>query len=409
MNHIILKELHRNALISKLSALSPDDIKSITDTNDIFSDIIKLIVNNDMCYIQNEHLKCYIFSYSNIIYIGIHSTMDYNAKNKLTQFKDNMYIHNGVYNAFISIEEKLNFYILNLDKNHNIKKIFVSGYGVAGAISTVVSGTIAEKYRNMYIVSCYTFESPPVGNKSFRKWFIKNISCNYRVVIEDDNNNNYYLKYCHVSDELKLTVDNIVNVTYIDMSFFKKIKYSLFRKKSLCNTYVPIEKYIEYLKTILFMYKSNIYRINESSHSPANKEENGKTQQNISKFPLKLGDSFKSSSESLSASPIFTSIKSPKTMQRVSPNKSSSNRPSPRKSSPNRFSGNVYSQQGPLTDEFISLIIQKLDNANYTLSKYLEQNIRRATSASAKEFSNTPSPSSVTNYTNLVLDDIIKP
>jgi len=409
MNHIILKELHRNALISKLSALSPNDIKSINDTNDTFSDIIKLIVNNDMCYIQNEHLKCYIFGYSNIIYIGIHSTMDYNAKNKLTQFKDNMYIHTGVYNAFISIEEKLNYYILNLDKNHNIKKIFVSGYGVAGAIATVVSGTLAEKYRNMYIVSCYTFGSPPVGNKSFRKWFVRNVSCNYRVVIDDDNNNINninnicYMKYYHVSDELKLTMDNIVNAAYIDMSFFKKLKYSLSGKKFIFNTHTPIEKYIEYLKTILFMYKSNIYRINESSHLHINKEENAKQLQYMSKFPLKSSDSFKSTSESLSSSPIFTSIKSPKTTQKISPNKSSSNRPSP-----HRFpNGNVYTQQGPLTDEFVTMIIQKLDNANYTLSKYLEQNIRRT--SSAKDLStSTTSPSSVTNCANLVLDDVIK-
>lgn len=388
MNHIMLKELHRTALISKLSGLSPTDIKSINDTNDTYSDILKLIVNNDMCYIQNENVKCYIFKYSNIIYIGIHSTIDYSVKNKLTQFKDDIYIHRGVYNAFVSIEEKLHYNILNLDKKQCVKKIYVMGYGVAGAIATVVSATLADKFKNMYIVSCYTFGSPPVGNKSFRKWFLKNVSCNYRVVTENDSNK-YYFKYHHVSDELRLTADNIVNITHIDTSLLKRIKLLMSFKKQLFDNYMPVDKYIEYLRTILHIYKSNIYRINQVS---GNNEEHGKTLIEIPNFHLKPSDSFKSNvSISTSSSPIFTSIKSPKSGQKTSPH-----RPGP---SPHRHSSavaNLYAHQGPLTDEFVMMIIQKLDNANYTLSKFLEQNLRRTSSSNTILTSATTTPASIT-------------
>ena len=382
MNHIIIKELHRTVLISKLSGLSPTDIKSINDTNPIFRDILKLIVNNDMCYIQNEHAKCYIFTYSNIIYIGIHSTMDYDVKNKLTQLKDDIYIHDGVFNVFVSIEEQLIHNIMNLDKNKFVKKIYVTGYGVAGSIANVVSAALAEKYKNMYIVSCYTFGSQPVGNKSFRKWFIKNVSCNYRVQVNNDvcdtngfTKNSYSLKYYHVSDELRLTKDNIVNMANIDVSLLKKMKCLITGKKQSFETCTPIDTYVEYLKTILSLCKSNICRTNQIRSDSSNIEESDKPHIEIPAFSWKKHDgSFKSGGTSISStatSPIFTSIKSPKQYKRVSPHKPS----------PHRNSSNSYTHQGPLTDEFIAIIIQKLDNANHTLSKYLEHNIRRTSSS----------------------------
>lgn len=375
MNHIIIKELHRSALISKLSELSPSDVKLINETNSTYSDIYKLIVKNDMCYIQNEHVKCYIFKYSNIIYVGIHSSMDYNVNSKLTHFKDKMYIHEGVYNAFVSIEEKLIYNILNLDKNKCVKKIYVTGFGSAGAIATVVSGTLSYKYKNIYIVSCFTFGSPPVGNKSFRKWFIKNISCNYRVIVENDstvsNNLLSRFKYYHISDELRLTTDNIVNITHVDISFAKCMKNIILRRKNIFKSNTSIDMYIEYLKSILLLYKTNVCKINQSSHDRSE----------INNVSIKKSDSFRSSGISMSSasSPTMTYITSPKIGYRNSPNRPSPHRPS-------------ITQQGPLTDEFVSLIIQKLDNANHTLSKYLEQNIRRTSSSHTLMTNTTTTP-----------------
>jgi hypothetical protein len=394
MNHIIIKELHRSALISKLSELSPSDMKSINETNDTYIDIYKLIIKNDMCYIQNEHVKCYIFKYSNVIYVGIHSTMDYNRKSKLTHFKDKIYIHEGVYNAFVSIEEKLIYNILNLDKNKCVKKIYVTGHGAAGAIATVVSGTLSYKYKNIYIVSCFTFGCPPVGNKRFRKWFIKNINCNYRVNVENDSNisNNLLscFKYYHISDELRLTMDNIVNITHIDISFIKCMKKIILRRNKVFKSHTPIDIYIEYLKSILLLYKTNICKINQISHSD---DKSCDSSAEIQGFSMKQCDSMKSTGLSISStsSPIMTFMTSPKICQRNSPpNKNLFN-----KFSPHRPSTRTYTQQGPLTDEFVGLIIQKLDNANNTLSKYLEQNIRRTSSSHTLMTSTTTTPLSI--------------
>jgi len=393
MNHIIIKELHRSALISKLSELSPSDVKSINETNDTYSDIYKLIIKNDMCYIQNEQVKCYIFKYSNVIYIGIHSTMDYIKNSKLTHFKDKIYIHEGVYNAFVSIEEKLIYNILNIDKNKCVKKIYVTGHGAGGAIATVISGTLSYKYKNIYIVSCFTFGCPPVGNKRFRKWFIKNISCNYRVIVENDSNvsNNLlsWFKYYHISDELRLTMDNIVNITHIDLSFIKCMKNYILKRDNVSKSYTPIDTYINYLKSILSLYKTNTCKINQTSYSD-DKSSDGRVE--IQRFSLKESDSFKSGARSISStsSPIMTFITSPKLCNRSSPNKNMLNR-----LSPHRPSTSTYIQR-PMTDEFVGLIIQKLDNANNTLSKYLEQNLQRTSSGShAVVTSTTTTPSSI--------------
>ena len=277
MNNMILKEIHRALLFCKLSENNPCDL----DNNDItFADIHKILINNNMHFIENPDVKCYMFKYNNTIFISIHSVAIY-AK-KMIKYRDKICINNMAFLQYQSLEDKLIQNIHEYDKNKTVKKLYICGYKLGGSIATVVAAILADKFKHMYLVSCFTFGAFKVGNKYFKQYFNENITCNYRIMIENDNHlSDYWNHYTHVSNLLQLENDNIIEKSdekcrVGGISIFNN--YFCAPIDNVDNT-ISINTYIQRLHKILSTYNLNIKPL---INIPIRKEENDSTSSSLS-------------------------------------------------------------------------------------------------------------------------------
>lgn len=257
MNNMILKEIYRAVLFSKLSSKYPSDF-NIEAKSNTYNDIHKIILNNNMSFIENQSFKCYCLKYNNTIYIAIHSTLTYDMK-KMTKMKDNIYVNQNLLLQYRDLEIQVIKNINELNKTKLIKKIYICGYHVGGALATLTAAILAEKYKNMFLVSCFTFASPMVGNKHFKKYYNEYVTCNYRLTTSDDTPK-CYSRYCHVSGALQLEEDNI-----IDIEEHRKNMYESFAKRCLAiydkkctDSHAHIDTYIVRLKNLVSIIQSNI-------------------------------------------------------------------------------------------------------------------------------------------------------
>lgn len=282
MNNLILKEIYRAILFSKLSYNNPVDIHNLDDS---FANIQKIIVNNNMHFIENNDLKCYMFKYNNTIFIAINLTTVYDKK--LTKFRDNIYINHRIFEYYRDLEDKLYQNIIEYDKTKNIKKIYVCGYKLGGSLATVTAAILAEKFKHMYLVSCFTFGALKVGNKHFREYFNKNITCNYRVLIEGDTHwSNRWKHYTHISNHLQLENDNIIEVDEPQETNCKKIVRYFFGNHEMPDTSITINTYLDKINNIISAYNININntrnRMPTLCITPYRKDENDSTSSSLS-------------------------------------------------------------------------------------------------------------------------------
>lgn len=291
MNNLITKELYWASLFCKMSYYSPSEMKNILsdETNNTFSDI-KNIVNFER-YFEDTKVKCYIFKYNDTIFVTFNSVLLYTNKQQ-DKFKDNIYIHKGLLEQYKLIEHTVHFHI-NALVDAATKKLYISGYYMGGGLATIAAAILGEKYKNIYLVSCYTFASPKIGNKHFKAYFKDNVTTNYRVIVNDkidliSNLNNYntfnYYKhkcglyshfvdkeYCHVSNAFILEDNNILELP--KPKFSKTEKFFMKCSKSVspcsctvcnlcCSNYldelVDIDIYINRFSSIIAKYKTNL-------------------------------------------------------------------------------------------------------------------------------------------------------
>jgi hypothetical protein len=284
MNNLILKEIYRAILFSKLSCNNPSDINNLDDS---FASIQKIIVNNNMHFIENNDLKCYMFKYNNTIFITIHLVTQY--EKELIKFKDNIYINHGIFTQYQELKDKLFQNIMDYDKTKNIKKIYVCGYKLGGSLATVVAAILAEKFKHMYLVSCFSFGALKVGNKHFRDYFNKNITCNYRILIADDTHwSNNWKRYTHVSNHLQLENDNITEIDECSETNCKKIIKLFFGNTEMPNSNITIQTYLDKLNSIISAYNVNTNNIRNvlPSLCIAKKDENESTTSSLSNKSL---------------------------------------------------------------------------------------------------------------------------
>jgi len=155
---------------------------------------------------------------------------------------------------------------------------------MGGGLATIAAAILGEKYKNMYLVSCFTFAAPKVGNKHFKEYFSDNVTCNYRVIVNDKidlisnlnnyNNFNYYKHQCslyshfvrndfyHVSNAFLLENNNILELSKPKLSKYKKFIMNGNSCYSCCNNYmdelVDIDVYINRFSSIIAKYKTNL-------------------------------------------------------------------------------------------------------------------------------------------------------
>jgi hypothetical protein len=268
MNNMIVKDLYRAALLCGISYKVPSEIDTIVETDDRYNSIKKIITDNNMLYIENSSFKCYMFKYRNTIYISVHSFLPFNYNSKMKRYNGRIYIHEGILHQFNVMEPELIKNIKELDCAQNVKKIHVCGYNIGGALSSVISSFLANKYKNIYLVSCFTFGSPKVGNKSFKKVFNENVTSNYRITtnkLSTDEETSLLsssrYSYCHVCNPLYLENNNIAELKSIHRTHFP-----------ICNNKPtrdidPLETYIQCLHNIIVSYKHNSSKSNSSQNS----------------------------------------------------------------------------------------------------------------------------------------------
>ncbi len=331
MNNLILKEIYRAILFSKLSYNNPTDIHNLDDS---FANIQKIIVNNNMHFIENNDLKCYMFKYNNTIFIALNLVTQY--EKKLTKFRDKIYINRGIFEQYRDLEDKLHQNIIEYDKTKNIKKIYVCGYKLGGSLATVIAAILAEKFKHMYLVSCFTFGALKVGNKYFREYFNKNITCNYRVLIADDVHwSNQWKHYAHISNHLQLENDNIIEVDEQQETNCKKFVRYFFGNHEMPDNNISIDTYLDRINKILTVYNININ--NARNRMPT-----------ICITPYKR-DENDSTSSSLSNKSIYPP------------------------SGPTISTSTTSKSSSPMTEELSQLIIKKIERVDDILMKFIEK------------------------------------
>lgn len=252
MNQAFIKEIYIASLLSKLSYHPPSDFfKLINAEKSILNDLKYMIINNHIYYIEENDVKCIIFKYKNIIYISIDSSLNYNESKKLTKICKKIKIHKGLFEVYKKIENDLYKNISKLVDENTIH-INISGFYVGGTLATIVAACMADKYHNIYLVTCITFASPKVGNCYFKKYFNKYINRSYRINTKDDNFIRF-TNYKHVSNTILVTNNHIMNVAI--ENYYKKWT-DIFTKEKIENI-DPIETYIEYLTNIRSNKKSS--------------------------------------------------------------------------------------------------------------------------------------------------------
>lgn len=338
MNNIIVKELYRTALLSKISFKKASEINTFIDNNSDFLDVKKIMSKHEVCFIENDVLKCYIIKYCNTIYISFSSILSYNVDSQLHHFKDNICIHKGLFHHFQNLKEQLIDHITDLDNLNNVKKIYICGYKMGGALATVAASMLAEYYNNIYLVSCFTFGAQRVGNKQFTKYFNRYVIRSYRVnAVEYGNGSTIYedistsSKYKHVSNSILLDKDNIMEIQEAEVSHnvISKMLNWQYTEQHRCES---LETFIEYFKNILFAFHTNL----ESKLSSDN--------------IAKMGDDDQIIYSAASSISNNSTIPSPPAHPNASP------------------------PINKLSDDMTTIILEKLESINLLVSKIIEQN-----------------------------------
>lgn len=268
MNHLIIKELYRVSLLTKLIQYPENELKTIIKENDVFRDIQKMVSNNDLYFINCEKEKCCIFKYLNTIYVIYHTNDNDNSKkHKLKHWKNNIYVYENILDITLNIKSQIIKYINNLDNEDKIKKIYISGFGYGGTMATFLAGMIAEYYLNIYLISCITFGSPLIDNTNFQNFFQNHINCNYRIILNDDVNK---FKKQYNYRQLILCNDNIYFDTFINPSYYKVIKNKILNcfGNNLEEYPCDFDLYIKSFQNIISLQKAN-----SSNDSPATSNE----------------------------------------------------------------------------------------------------------------------------------------
>lgn len=261
MNNIFIKELYIAILLSKLSIYKPNCFYNNIETNEYLNDLETIIYNNTVHYVEDNNVQCFLIKYHNIIYIVINSTLKYESNNNLIKITKYINIHDGLYNQYLKIIDKIKENIEKLNDLNFTKNIYICGYYLGGALAQIISAFIAHKYRHQFLISCYSFSSPMIGNKYFKKFFNNNVNRIYNIYTYDTKLQSYY-QYVSVSNNIILKNNSIYENDIEDNSLFAK-KCLLYKFKNQKEFISTIDDYIIQIRNILLEHNKNRLKLIE--------------------------------------------------------------------------------------------------------------------------------------------------
>lgn len=228
--------------------------------NNNFKYIEKIILKNQLNYYYGKNSNYIMLKYGNTIYILIYSNISH-YDNISINVKKKIYVNKSLFIQYKSLEDNLLNNINELNTDNTIKKIYIAGHKLGGSLSYIVSSILAEKYHNIFLISCFSFGSYEVGNKKFKKFFNKYVKCIYRLDLEKEDSINFY-NYYHISNKLIINDDYITEITLQKHNFFKFFN---------CNNSIEnindedIDVYMNKLNNIIKLYYKNYQNINNDN------------------------------------------------------------------------------------------------------------------------------------------------
>ena len=143
---------------------------------------------NNSLLIDNKKTDCQCYiDYTNIgVFITFRGTTSledwkHDADTRTVNPKDNIRIHKGFYDQYMSVRPK----IYNNIKNINNENIYISGHSLGGALAYVCAVDIFMVTKNPNI-NVFTIGAPRPGNKDFADYFNKNIKRSIRYKNKND-------------------------------------------------------------------------------------------------------------------------------------------------------------------------------------------------------------------------------
>ena len=110
---------------------------------------------------------------------------DFNAFNVVYPYENDeskIKVHKGFINAYKSVRAQVHKFI---KKHEKIKKIFVCGHSLGGALATLCAIDIQYNF-NPISIECYPSGNPKVGNKAFVKSYNKRVPNTIRTYMRTD-------------------------------------------------------------------------------------------------------------------------------------------------------------------------------------------------------------------------------
>ena len=191
---------------------------------------------------------------NNTIYISFRGTKDLsdivdviNVKPK--KLLEDVYVHAGFAEQFMSIEEKITDDIEHIMSEYPIQRIIFTGHSMGGALATIASIIYSRMFKDLY-TTCHTLGCPSLGNQGFVDLFDNCVDDSARLEVDEDLIPKLFVnkKFIHVSHGIILKANRIAeNIIEPKIySSYGEFIYQLADFKKV-NEYHSCEKYIERL------------------------------------------------------------------------------------------------------------------------------------------------------------------
>ena len=246
MNKIFINDLYKCALLSKLANKTPHDFMNEIDKDTNLGYLHQIVVNNKIHYISENTTSCFLLKNDNLIFICPYCELDMNVNNKLISIHGKIKVHKCIFLEYEKIKNGIIKHISKLSENNNVAHLYISGHSISGSLASLIAYDLSERYKYLFITSCFLYNSPIIGNKEFILQSQINIGCIYNTFLKD---NDYDI------DKIVINEDNIL---YISQSkkmtnFQSFFKWFLHYDKYIDNDNIDI--YISRFKCILFSDK----------------------------------------------------------------------------------------------------------------------------------------------------------
>ena len=176
-----------SAVRAKLSYREPEELVNLmndkseakTQQDLIIRDILSELTIKPIFFTSQIDAQAYLWIKNDTIYISFRGTSS--LKDVVSDLdicsvhiKDGIYVYEGFYNQFLSLESSITE---ELKKHDNIKILKICGHSLGSTLCQISAAFYGEMFPEKYVI-CDTIGCPRTGNDKFVKWFSENVTNN---------------------------------------------------------------------------------------------------------------------------------------------------------------------------------------------------------------------------------------